>query len=69
LITTVRILLGTTALGPSESPSVDLVVVDDFLYGEPRVVPVPAALPLFGTGLGALGLIGWWRKRKAQAAA
>jgi hypothetical protein len=32
-------------------------------------VPVPAALPLFATGLGALGLIGWWRKRKAQAAA
>jgi hypothetical protein len=32
-------------------------------------VPVPAALPLFATGLGALGLIGWWRRRKAQAAA
>jgi hypothetical protein len=30
--------------------------------------PLPAALPLFATGLGALGLIGWWRKRKAQAA-
>jgi hypothetical protein len=30
--------------------------------------PVPAALPLFATGLGALGLLGWRRKRKAQAA-
>ena len=70
LITSVRIVTGTTALGPSETPSVDLVVMDDFLYAEPRaVVPVPAALPLFATGLGALGLIGWWRKRKAQAAA
>ena len=29
--------------------------------------PVPAALPLFATGLGALGLFGWRRKRKAQA--
>jgi hypothetical protein len=32
-------------------------------------VPVPAALPLFATGLGALGLLGWRRKRKARAAA
>ena len=70
LITGVRIVTGTTALGPNESASVDLVVMDDFLYAEPQsTVPLPAALPLFATGLGALGLIGWWRKRKAQAAA
>jgi len=31
--------------------------------------PLPAALPLFATGLGAMGLLGWRRKRKAQAAA
>jgi hypothetical protein len=31
--------------------------------------PVPAALPLFASGLGAMGLFGWRRKRKAQAAA
>jgi hypothetical protein len=30
--------------------------------------PLPAALPLFATGLGAIGLLGWRRKRKAQAA-
>jgi hypothetical protein len=29
--------------------------------------PLPAALPLFATGLGAMGLIGWWRKRKTRA--
>jgi hypothetical protein len=29
--------------------------------------PLPAALPLFATGLGALGLLGWRRKRKGQA--
>jgi len=29
------------------------------------VTPLPAALPLFLTGLGALGLMGWQRKRKA----
>jgi hypothetical protein len=31
------------------------------------VIPLPAALPLFATGLGALGLLGWRRKRKARA--
>jgi hypothetical protein len=28
--------------------------------------PLPAALPLFATGLGAFGLLGWRRKRKAR---
>lgn len=32
-------------------------------------LPEPAALPLFATGLGVLGLLGWSRKRKAQALA
>jgi len=31
------------------------------------LTPLPAALPLFATGLGALGLLGWRRKRKAAA--
>ena len=30
--------------------------------------PLPAALPLFASGLGAMGFIGWRRKRKALAA-
>jgi hypothetical protein len=53
LITDVRIITGTTALGPSESPTVDLVVMDDFLYGEPQPVqvPQPASLSLLGLGL------------------
>ena len=29
--------------------------------------PIPATLPLFATGLGGLGLLGWRRKRKAEA--
>jgi len=33
------------------------------------VTPLPSALPLFATGLGALGLFGWRRKRKTQPAA
>lgn len=31
------------------------------------VVPLPAALPLFGTGLAIMGLLGWRRKRKVSA--
>jgi hypothetical protein len=30
----------------------------------PAATPLPAALPLFATGLGALGFLGWRRKRK-----
>jgi len=33
------------------------------------VVPLPAALPLFGTGLALMGFIGWRRKRKIAAPA
>ena len=35
-----------------------------FAAAKPRL---PAALPLFATGLGAMGLLGWRRKRKAAA--
>ena len=35
--------------------------------GTVGAVPLPATLPLFATGLGALGLLGWRRKRKAAA--
>jgi hypothetical protein len=34
-----------------------------------NATPLPAALPLFATGVGALGLLGWRRKRKAAAVA
>jgi len=33
-----------------------------------NATPLPAALPLFATGLGAMGLLGWRRKRKNAAA-
>ncbi len=33
----------------------------------PSATPLPAALPLFATGIGALGLLGWRRKRKNAA--
>ena len=36
--------------------------------GDVDPTPLPATLPLFATGLGALGLFGWRRKRKNAAA-
>jgi hypothetical protein len=32
-------------------------------------IPLPATLPLFASGLGALGLLGWRRKRRARGIA
>jgi hypothetical protein len=40
----------------------------DYAAISPIIAPLPAALPLFATGLGALGLLGWRRKKKAIAA-
>ena len=37
------------------------------IRGQLNAVPLPTALPLFATGLGALGLLSWRRKRKATA--
>jgi hypothetical protein len=36
-VSKVRITSGNSALSPNESPSLDLVVMDDFIYGEPRL--------------------------------
>jgi hypothetical protein len=51
LIGSVRIVTGTNALGPNESSTVDLVVMDDFLYGEPQRVPHPSSVQLLGVAL------------------
>jgi hypothetical protein len=37
--------------------------------GNIAAAPIPAALPLFASGLGAIGLLTWWRRRKAEAVA
>lgn len=47
----------TNAQGGFIDPSTDLTPA--------AATPLPAALPLFASGVGALGLLGWRRKRKA----
>jgi len=45
--------------------SFDLAPVQAPLSASVSEVPVPAALPMFGTGLAAMGFIGWRRRRKS----
>jgi hypothetical protein len=66
---------GVTASGSADpifTPPTGITVLtsDGIGNNSPALsTPIPAALPLFATGLGALGLLGWRRKRKAQAVA
>jgi hypothetical protein len=48
------------SLGSYDLPAGTLVIS--------ATTPLPAALPLFATGLGVMGLLGWRRKRKGNAA-
>lgn len=51
------------ATGAISGLNFDIVVFENAV----AAVPVPAALPLFGTGLAIMGFLGWRRKRKAAA--
>jgi hypothetical protein len=41
---------------------------EEYLVTLTTATPLPAALPLLGTGLGLMGLLGWRRKRKNDVA-
>jgi len=56
-----ELLIGIGTSG--NSANVDNICLNTCTATLPEV-PLPAALPLFATGLGALGLLGWRRKRK-----
>jgi len=79
--TVLGLAVSTLQIALSYTYEEDFVDFSDVIFGyvlfsgtgidplpDQTVVPIPAALPLFATGLGALGLLGWRRKRKNVAA-
>lgn len=71
VVSRVRIVSGNAALGATETSTVDLVVMDDFIYGEPLAatisVPEPGTLAALATGLAGFGLAGVRRRRQRLA--
>ncbi len=62
IVSRVRITNGNAALGPNEAGAPDLVVMDDFLFGEPvAAVPEASTLMLLFGGLLGLGVMWRWR--------
>jgi hypothetical protein len=62
---------GRFSPGNTNTQIQDFFTVDDALGAAgfdvaSSVTPLPATLPLFATGIGALGLLGWRKKRKAS---
>jgi hypothetical protein len=55
--------------GHTLTTSGDATITELTGQGTQAETPLPAALPLFATGLGGLGLLGWRRKKKAAAIA
>lgn len=54
-------------LGPNSGGTPSTGFLTARVTDPPSPAPLPAALPLFASGLGVMGLFGWWRKRKTAA--
>jgi hypothetical protein len=64
--TTTLAFFGYNALGFDFLSNVSVVDPPPSAAGDPPPTPLPAALPLFATGLGALGLLGCKRKARVS---
>jgi hypothetical protein len=62
-----NVVVNALTIGPNPGGS-EIGYLTAQVSDPPTVTPVPAALLLFATGLGAMGLFGWRRKRRASAA-
>lgn len=62
----VKITSGNKAIGPNDDPAngVDVVAMDNFIYGEPQAVPEPSAM----AGMMAVGLLAYQMKRRRDQA-
>jgi hypothetical protein len=67
LIAHVRITTGNSPLGPDDNPpDVDVVAMDDFLFGEPQRIAYPGTLVLLGVGLVAVRALAWGVRRRSN---
>ena len=73
VVSRVRIASGNAALGPNDGGGLDLVVMDDFLYGEPvaavGAVPEPSTWAMMVLGFAGVGFMAYRRRRASALAA
>jgi hypothetical protein len=73
IVSRVRITSGNAVLGPNEGGGLDLVVLDDFIYGEPfavvAAVPEPATWAMMLLGFAGVGFMAYRRKSKPASMA